>query len=200
MLLAGERDEYCPPEALRTMGTEFKVARVDILEGTDHYLWRREREAATLIGEFVDEAVPGQPANGPSRFACPFERGSTAGIWAARSTRTGRTGTRRPTTVSTPAGPARRSWRRHRPRATGSPTRAAARAWGRAVGDDVGLNQSRSPAHGRAVHPPSVPEQHHDADREERQGDEREDDEQQVLAVHARQPSAPECLTPETRN
>jgi hypothetical protein len=29
------------------------------LEGTDHYLWRREREAATLIGEFVDEVVPG---------------------------------------------------------------------------------------------------------------------------------------------
>ena len=59
MLLAGERDEYCPPEALRTMGTEFRHARVDILEGTDHYLWRREREAATLIGEFVDEVVPG---------------------------------------------------------------------------------------------------------------------------------------------
>ena len=59
MLLAGERDEYCPPEALRTIGTEFKIARVDILEGTDHYLWRREREAATLIGEFVDEVVPG---------------------------------------------------------------------------------------------------------------------------------------------
>ena len=61
MLLAGERDEYCPPEALRTMGTEFRRARVEILEGTDHYLWRREREAATLIGEFVDEVVPGAP-------------------------------------------------------------------------------------------------------------------------------------------
>ena len=59
MLLAGEGDEYCPPEALRTIGTEFKIARVDILEGTDHYLWRREREAATLIGEFVDAVVPG---------------------------------------------------------------------------------------------------------------------------------------------
>ena len=41
MLLAGERDEYCPPQALRTMGTEFRHARVEILEGTDHYLWRQ---------------------------------------------------------------------------------------------------------------------------------------------------------------
>jgi alpha/beta superfamily hydrolase len=58
MLLAGERDEYCPPEELRTMGAEFRRARVDVLEGTDHFLWRREREAAALIGDFVDEVVP----------------------------------------------------------------------------------------------------------------------------------------------
>jgi uncharacterized protein len=58
MLLAGERDEYCPAEDLRAMGAEFRRARVEILEGTDHYLWRREREAAALIGDFVDEVVP----------------------------------------------------------------------------------------------------------------------------------------------
>jgi hypothetical protein len=40
------------------LGTEFRRARVEILEGTDHYLWRREREAAALIGGFVDDAVP----------------------------------------------------------------------------------------------------------------------------------------------
>jgi alpha/beta superfamily hydrolase len=57
LLLAGERDQYCPAEELRTMGTEFRRARVEILEGTDHYLWRREREAAALIGNFVDDAV-----------------------------------------------------------------------------------------------------------------------------------------------
>jgi alpha/beta superfamily hydrolase len=58
MLVSGERDEYCPPEALRAVGTEFRRARVEILAGTDHYLWRREREAAALIGEFVDSVVP----------------------------------------------------------------------------------------------------------------------------------------------
>jgi alpha/beta superfamily hydrolase len=57
LLLAGERDEYCPQEELRAMATEFRRARVEILPGTDHYLWRREREAAALIGGFVDQAL-----------------------------------------------------------------------------------------------------------------------------------------------
>jgi alpha/beta superfamily hydrolase len=57
LVLAGERDEYCPTEELRTMATEFRRAQVEILAGTDHYLWRREREAAALIGEFVDEVL-----------------------------------------------------------------------------------------------------------------------------------------------
>jgi alpha/beta superfamily hydrolase len=57
LLLAGERDEYCPPSALRTKGQDFRRARVEILTDTDHYLWRREREAATVVGEFVDDAL-----------------------------------------------------------------------------------------------------------------------------------------------
>jgi alpha/beta superfamily hydrolase len=58
LLLAGERDEYCPAEELRTMASEFRRSQVEILAGTDHYLWRREREAAALIGDFVDEVLP----------------------------------------------------------------------------------------------------------------------------------------------
>jgi alpha/beta superfamily hydrolase len=57
LLVAGERDEFCPAEELRTMATEFRRARVEILPDTDHYLWRREREAAASIGEFVDEVL-----------------------------------------------------------------------------------------------------------------------------------------------
>ncbi len=59
LLLAGERDEYCPPEELRALETEFRRARAEILIGTDHYLWRREREAAALIGGFVDGVLTG---------------------------------------------------------------------------------------------------------------------------------------------
>ena len=57
LLLAGERDEYSPPVELRAMGEGLRRARVEILADTDHYLWRREREAASLIGEFVDDVL-----------------------------------------------------------------------------------------------------------------------------------------------
>jgi alpha/beta superfamily hydrolase len=57
LLLAGERDEFCPADELQTMATEFRRARVEILADTDHYLWRREREAAASIGDFVDEVL-----------------------------------------------------------------------------------------------------------------------------------------------
>jgi uncharacterized protein len=61
LLLAGERDEFCPAEELQAMATEFRRARVEIIAGTDHYLWRREREAAALIGGFVDEVLSEAP-------------------------------------------------------------------------------------------------------------------------------------------
>ena len=55
-LIAGEHDEYCPPDALRAFGHAFANAEVTIVPGTDHYFWRREREAATAIGHFADRA------------------------------------------------------------------------------------------------------------------------------------------------
>jgi alpha/beta superfamily hydrolase len=58
LFLAGSNDEYCPADELRTYAGE-AGAEVSILEGTNHYLWRREREAATLIGEFADRVVVG---------------------------------------------------------------------------------------------------------------------------------------------
>ena len=54
LLIAGERDEYCPPESLRRFGAAFPSAEVTIVGGTDHYFWRRERELATLVGEFAE--------------------------------------------------------------------------------------------------------------------------------------------------
>jgi alpha/beta superfamily hydrolase len=52
LLLAGANDEYCPADELRAYGDS--AAEVVILEGTDHYLWRREREAAAIVGDFAD--------------------------------------------------------------------------------------------------------------------------------------------------
>jgi alpha/beta superfamily hydrolase len=57
LLVAGERDEFSPGDAVRSLGERLAVARVEILPGIDHYLWRREREAAALIGGFVDDVL-----------------------------------------------------------------------------------------------------------------------------------------------
>lgn len=55
LFLAGEHDEYCPADELRAYGES--VAEVVIMEGTDHYLWRREREAAAIVGDFADRVL-----------------------------------------------------------------------------------------------------------------------------------------------
>jgi alpha/beta superfamily hydrolase len=46
LLIAGERDEYCPADRLRPFGAAFPTAEVTIVSDTDHYFWRRERELA----------------------------------------------------------------------------------------------------------------------------------------------------------
>jgi alpha/beta superfamily hydrolase len=56
LFLAGSNDEYCPAQDLRDYAAA-SGAEVAILEGTNHYLWRREREAAALIGDFVDRVL-----------------------------------------------------------------------------------------------------------------------------------------------
>jgi pimeloyl-ACP methyl ester carboxylesterase len=59
LLLTGEHDEYCPADELRAYGDG--VAEVVIIENTDHYLWRHERDAAAIVGDFADRmmALPG---------------------------------------------------------------------------------------------------------------------------------------------
>jgi uncharacterized protein len=55
LFLAGEHDEYCPADELRAYADG--AAEVVILDGTDHYLWRREREAAAIVGDFADRIL-----------------------------------------------------------------------------------------------------------------------------------------------
>jgi alpha/beta superfamily hydrolase len=57
LLLAGEHDEYAPGDELRAYGDAFPNARTEIVAGTDHYFWRREREAAAIVGDFADDAL-----------------------------------------------------------------------------------------------------------------------------------------------
>jgi uncharacterized protein len=55
--LAGEADTYCPPAALRAYAHALPAAEVVVLEGTDHFFWRREKEAATIVGDAAERAL-----------------------------------------------------------------------------------------------------------------------------------------------
>jgi uncharacterized protein len=56
LLLAGEHDEYAPPDELRAYAKLFPQAEAVVFEGTDHYFWRREKEAAAIVGDFADRS------------------------------------------------------------------------------------------------------------------------------------------------
>ena len=58
LLLAGEGDVYGPPAELRALAEELPVAEVIVLTGTDHFLWRREKEAAERIAGFAERILP----------------------------------------------------------------------------------------------------------------------------------------------
>ena len=59
LLLTGDADPFCPAQELRAFGAQLPRAEVAILEGTDHFLWRREKEAAALVGDFIDRLLRG---------------------------------------------------------------------------------------------------------------------------------------------
>jgi alpha/beta superfamily hydrolase len=57
LLVAGGSDAYCPTVDLRKYAAGFPDGRVAILDGADHFLGRREREAAGIVGNFVDSLL-----------------------------------------------------------------------------------------------------------------------------------------------
>jgi alpha/beta superfamily hydrolase len=57
LLLSGDNDEYSPPDRLAEVRDALPRAELVIVPGTDHYLWRREKEAAATIGEFAVRVV-----------------------------------------------------------------------------------------------------------------------------------------------
>jgi alpha/beta superfamily hydrolase len=54
LFLAGEGDVYCPRPRLESLAHALPNAGVEILAGTDHFLWRREDEAAEAVAAFAD--------------------------------------------------------------------------------------------------------------------------------------------------
>lgn len=57
LLLAGEGDHYSPRPALENLARKLGDAETAILPGTDHFLWRREKEAAAAVGEFASRVA-----------------------------------------------------------------------------------------------------------------------------------------------
>ena len=57
LLLSGEADQFCPVPDLRSLGRKLPRATVQVVEGADHFFWRREGEAARIVGEFATGAL-----------------------------------------------------------------------------------------------------------------------------------------------
>jgi alpha/beta superfamily hydrolase len=57
LLLAGEGDAYAPRPRLESLAAHLPSAELAILSGTDHFLWRREKEAAAAVGAFAVRAL-----------------------------------------------------------------------------------------------------------------------------------------------
>jgi alpha/beta superfamily hydrolase len=57
LLLAGEHDRYAPRASLERVRDALPDAELSIVPGTDHYLWRRESEAAAIVGSFAERVL-----------------------------------------------------------------------------------------------------------------------------------------------
>jgi alpha/beta superfamily hydrolase len=57
LLVAGEADPYCPAADLHNLAGWLPRSEVTIMEGTDHFFGRRERELARLVGEWVNRSL-----------------------------------------------------------------------------------------------------------------------------------------------
>jgi alpha/beta superfamily hydrolase len=53
LLLSGERDRFSTPEAIRAIAARFPRGGAVILEDADHLFFRRERDAAAVVGDFA---------------------------------------------------------------------------------------------------------------------------------------------------
>jgi alpha/beta superfamily hydrolase len=57
LLLAGEADPFCPVPDLKGLGRRLPRGRVEIVPGTDHFFWKREREAARIVADFAEGSL-----------------------------------------------------------------------------------------------------------------------------------------------
>jgi alpha/beta superfamily hydrolase len=57
LFVSGEADQFSPVPDLTRLARRLPRGEVEIIADTDHFFWKREREAAQLIGDFVERAM-----------------------------------------------------------------------------------------------------------------------------------------------
>ncbi len=57
LFVSGEADQFSPVPDLRRLARRLPRGEVEVIADTDHFFWKREREAAKLIGEFVGRSM-----------------------------------------------------------------------------------------------------------------------------------------------
>ncbi len=60
LLIAGDADAICPIDGMRNLASWIPEAESLVLQGTDHFFSRRERELAERIGDWLDGALKAQ--------------------------------------------------------------------------------------------------------------------------------------------
>ncbi len=58
LLLSGSRDRFSPPDHVRALAIQLPRAETLIVPDGDHFFWRREREVAALVADFLERALP----------------------------------------------------------------------------------------------------------------------------------------------
>ena len=64
LLLAGQADPFCPLPELAALARRLPNATVEIIEGTDHFFWKRERKVARVVGAFASRALMNEEEDG----------------------------------------------------------------------------------------------------------------------------------------
>jgi len=64
LLVAGEADQFCPVPEVKSLARRLPRSELAILSGTDHFFWKREREAAQVVGAFATRALFGDEDGG----------------------------------------------------------------------------------------------------------------------------------------
>jgi alpha/beta superfamily hydrolase len=57
LFLSGEADQFSPVPELRRLARRLPRGEVTIVPDSDHFLWKREREAARIVGDFLEKAL-----------------------------------------------------------------------------------------------------------------------------------------------